>query len=322
MTVSRRDPLLRIGGGLAVLAAFAAVPQVTSSFYTSLASSVLIFGLLAMSLDLLAGYAGLISFGHAAYLGLGAYGLGYAETHGRGPLTSAAFAVAIVLAVSLVLGFVAVRATGLAFGMVTLSLGGILWGLAYRWVSVSGGDQGLAIVARPRIGGLDLAAPTTYYYAILVVVAVSALVLRVVVASPFGLSLRGIRDDERRMRTLGYAVALHKYVAYVVAGLFAGVAGVLYGFYSYYVTPGALDIPHNFLAVMMIVLGGVGTLWGGLVGAAIVVLMQQWLSLYVERWQTIMGVAFVLIVLFARSGVYGTVLLAVRRLRRPRSRVW
>lgn len=291
---------------IAVVALLAAVPSLTTSFYTGLALNVLVFALLAMSFDLIAGYAGMISFGHAAFLGLGAYGLAYFEGQGHGSVDSIGLALLVVLGVALGFGLVVVRVTGLAFGMVTLALGGMLWGLAYRWVSISGGDNGRFIPNRPKIAGADFANQTTYYYVVLGVVVVAALLLRALVRSPFGLALRGIKDDEQRMRTLGYSVALYRYIAYVVAGVVGGMAGVLFGFYNFVVTPSTLDLPQNFNVVMAVVVGGLGTLWGALVGAIVVVFAQQWLSLYFSRWETVLGVVFVLTVLFARAGLVGT----------------
>jgi branched-chain amino acid transport system permease protein len=314
---------VRLTAGLGLLAFFVALPHLVGSFKVSLAVSVLIFGLLAMSLDLLAGTTGLMSFGHAAYLGVGAYAVAYLERRGVDPLQSAGYAVLFVLGVALVFGIVAVRATGLSFGMVTLSLGGILWGLALRWTSVTGADQGLPIIYKPRFWGLDFAEPNTFYYAVVAIVAVSALILRTIVHSPFGLSLRGIKSDERRMRTLGYNVTLHKYVAYVTAGFFGGIAGILFGFFNLGVTPTTLDLHENFFVLIMVVLGGLGTLWGGLAGAAVVVLMQLWLSIsnvpLHERWQTTMGLCFVVVVMFARGGIMGTLESGWRKLARARA---
>lgn len=320
LTLARYSWAAKATAGVALLAGFAVVPHFTTSFYTSLALNALIFGLLAMSLDLMAGYAGMISFGHAAYLGLGAYGVGYGERRLLDPLASVGFSFAVVLAVALIFGLVAVRVSGLTFGIVTMSLGGILWGLAFRWVSVSGGDNGLSIPYRPTIGPFDLIDETTFYYFVLVVFAVCALLMTATVRSPFGLSLRGIKDNEQRMRTLGYSVGLHKYLVYVLSAVFAGIAGMLYGLYNLYVGPNALDMSHNFLVVMMIVVGGLGTLWGGLVGAGVIVFFQQWVSLYLDRWAMVLGGVFVLTVLFARAGLFGTLSSVLRWLVRRAER--
>jgi len=314
LAVARHSWAAKATVGLALLAGFAVIPLVTTSFYTSLALNILIFGLLAMSLDLMAGYTGMFSFGHAAYLGLGAYGIGYGEKRLLGPLSSVGFSFLVVLAVALVFGLVAVRVSGLTFGIVTMSLSGILWGLAFRWVVVSGGDNGLSIPVRPTIGPFDLTDDMTFYYSVLVVLTVCSLLMMAIVHSPFGLSLRGIKENEQRMRTLGYSVGLHKYVVYVISAIFAGIAGMLFGLYSMYVDPSALDMNHNFLVVMMTVLGGLGTLWGSLIGAAVIVGSQQWLSYYFARWAMVLGGVFVLTVLFARAGLFGTISIVLRRL--------
>lgn len=309
---ARRPWPVKLVSAAVPLVFFATFPHFTSTFYTSLALNVLVFGLLAMSLDILAGYTGMLSFGHAAYLGLGAYGIAYAEHKLHGPTYAMGYALVVVIVAALAFGLIAVRVSGLTFGMVTLALGGIVWGLAFRWVTVSGGDNGLPILFRPTVFGIDLSIGDNYYYFVLVVFVLCAVAMRAIVHSPFGLTLRGIKDNEPRMRTLGYSVMLHKYLVYVLAAFFAGIAGILFGFYNLYISPTALDLSHNFVVVMMVVIGGLGTLWGGLVGAGVIVLMQQWLSIYVERWTMVMGGVFVLAVLFARAGLYGSFLLGIR----------
>jgi branched-chain amino acid transport system permease protein len=283
----------------------AAVPQVGSSFLISLALNALIFGLLAMSLDLLGGYTGLVSLGQASFLGVGAYGIAFGLRHGLDPIGSMGLALVAVAFTALLFGLVAVRVGGITFVILTLALGQIVWGLAFRWVSVSGGDNGLPVPDRPTLGPLDLNDATAYYYFVLVVFAVSAAILWTIVRSPFGLSLRGIQDNEPRMRTLGYNVWLHKYLAFVISALFAGVAGMLFAFFNNYVSPTAIDFSHNGTIVLMAVLGGLGTLWGPVLGAVIIVFLQQYLSIYVTRWLTVQGVIFVLTVIFARHGLWG-----------------
>ncbi len=297
-----------------VLAAAAAVPQLGSGFYVSLGLSILIFGLLAMSLDLLAGYAGLVSLGHASFLGLGAYGIAYGMGRGLSADQSVALALGVTLVAALCFGLVAVRTRGITFVILTLALGQIIWGLAYRWVSVSGGDNGLPVPARPTLGALSLAQNGAYYYFVLAVFVACALLLWLIVRSPFGLSLRGIRDNEARMLTLGYNVWLHKYVAFVISAFLGGIAGVLFAFYDLYVSPTVLDFPHNGNVVLMAVLGGLGTLWGPLAGATLIILFQQYVSIYVHRWVTLLGVMFVLGVLFAREGLWGAALDAAGRI--------
>jgi branched-chain amino acid transport system permease protein len=181
-------------------------------------------------------------------------------------------------------------------------------------VSVSGGDNGLSIASRPVFGPLDLTDTTSYYYFVLAVFVVCAFILWTIVRSPFGLTLQGIKGNEPRMRTLGYNTWLHKYIAFVISGFFGGVAGVLFGFYNLYVSPTMIDFSHNGQVVLMTVMGGLGTLWGPVVGAIVIVLLQQYVSIFMTRWVTLMGVIFVLTVLFARSGLWGAFVKLLRRL--------
>jgi branched-chain amino acid transport system permease protein len=313
--VARRPRLVKGFGLLLPLAAMLLVPALGSTFYTSLALSVLVFALVAMSLDLLGGYTGLISLTQGSLFGLGAYGVAYAQARGMGPWVSVAFALGTVLIVGCVFGAVAIRAGGITFIILTLALGQIIWGLAYRWVSVSGGDNGLPILQRIDLGPINLVGnDQAYYYFVVAVFCACAGLMWLIVRSPFGLTLRGIRDNEPRMRTLGYNVTAHKLVAFVIAAGFAGVGGILNGFYTLYISPTALDFLRNGIVVLMAVVGGLGTLWGGFVGAVVIVLMQQWMSSYVARWATVMGVLFVLVVLFLRAGIYGSLVLGMRRL--------
>jgi branched-chain amino acid transport system permease protein len=295
----------RIGLVVSLLVVAATVPQVGSTFVVSLASNFLIFGLLAMSLDLLGGYTGLVSLGQASFLGVGAYGVAYGMGHGLDAFPSIGVAILAVLVTAAVFGLVAVRVGGITFVILTLALGQIIWGLAYRWVGVSGGDNGLPVAGRPVLGPLDLTDNSAYYYFVLVVFTACAALLWTLVNSPFGLSLRGIKDNEQRMRTLGYDVWLHKYLAFVISAVFGGVAGILFAFFNNYVSPTAIDFGHNGTIVLMAVLGGLGTLWGPLLGAIIIVFLQQYLSIYVQRWLTVQGVIFVLTVIFARQGLWG-----------------
>ena len=319
MSVTRRllagrSPWAKVILVLVFLGVAISIPQVGSIFYVSLASNFLIFGLLAMSLDLMAGYTGLVSLGHAATLGVGAYGIAVGMSHGLDPNASVGLALVASLAVAATFGLLAVRVGGITFVMLTLALGQIVWGLAYRWVSISGGDNGLPVGGRPTIGPVDLTDGGAYYYFVLVVFVACAVLMWALVRSPFGLSLRGIQNNEKRMRTLGYNVWLHKYLVFVIAGFFGGVAGVLFAFFNNYVSPTAIDFAHNGTVVQMVVVGGLGTLWGPVLGAILIVLMQQYVSIYLTRWITVLGVIFVLTVLFAREGAWGLLLRLVRRL--------
>jgi branched-chain amino acid transport system permease protein len=298
---------------LAVVLLFAlSIPQLGSSFYVSLGLSILCYGLLAMSLDIIAGYTGLVSLGHASFLGVGAYGVAYALHRNLDPWVAIGFALVVTAVTAAIFGVIAVRVRELTFVILTLALGQIVWGLAYRWVTVSGGDNGLPVAGRPGLGPIDLTDNGAFYYFVLVIFVASAYLMWTLVHSPFGLSLKGIRDNEARMRTLGYNVALHKYLAFVISAMFGGVAGILFAFYNLYVSPTMIDFPHNGTVVQMVIVGGLGTLWGPLVGAIVIVLLQQFVSIYVQRWVTLLGILFILVVLFARTGLWGGVVSFLR----------
>ncbi len=295
----------RVLAAALALAALAAVPQTHSSFYLGLAFNVLIFALLAMSADLLGGYTGLFSLAHASLFACAAYGVAIAQQHGYGPWPSIALGVAASVVIAAAVAPIAIRVDGLAFVMVTLAIGQIIWGLAFRWTSLTGGENGAIITARPSLAGHSLTDNRTMYWVVLGAVTLLAAILRLIVASPFGLALKGIRENEPRMRSLGYRTTLHKYLAFVLSAFFAACAGIIFALYDMFISPTALDFLHNGFVLVMVVFGGIGTLWGALIGATFIELSQQWLSLYVARWQTIVGVALILIILFAPGGVLG-----------------
>lgn len=300
----------------AALAALAVAPSVLPSFYVHILILALVSAILAMSLDILMGYAGLPSLGQAAFFGAGAYtvGLLIVRMHVAWPL-----AVGVGLLVSVALGFLfgllAVRAVDVYFMMITLALSQILWGIALRWGSVTGGYNGLPGIPRPfpaveSIGHF-------YYLALAVTLAAGWLMYRLV-HSPFGLTLQGIRESEARMQVLGYNVWLHKYLAFVISAGFAGVAGILSAVYNGFTSPVDLSLRTSAEAMLMVIMGGTGTLAGPMLGATIVVLLRNLLSVYVERWPMVLGAVFVLTVLFAPRGILGWVS-PRRRGRRPRA---
>jgi len=302
-------------GLAAVLIALVAAPPSLPPFLLTLLTQTLIYAILAMSLDLLLGYTGLSSLGHAAYLGLGAYAVGILTTrHGAGFWTVLVVGILLAAGVAMVFGLLALRATGVYFLMITLALGMVVWGLANRWVSLTGGDNGIQSVPRPLLPlpwSLGKALP--FYYLVLTGFALAALVLRTVVHSPFGHALVGVRESESRMRTLGYNVWLHKYVAFVLAGGVGGFAGVLWGYYNGFVTPADLDLSVSIEVLLMVALGGRGTLLGAPLGAAVIVLLKNVVSVYTQRWLLILGLVYVFTIRFAPDGILGALRGAARR---------
>jgi branched-chain amino acid transport system permease protein len=276
-----------------------------NTFWSTLVVDMLVFGIAAMALDFLGGYAGLISLAQASFLGVGAYGVAIAENHAFSPWAAVGISLAVVLALALVLGVVAVRVKGISFVIITLAVGQVLWGLAFEWVGLSEGDNGISPLGWPSLGPINLNDPLTMRMAVLFCFVVIALVLVMFVHSPFGLSLRGVRSNETRLAALGYQTGLHRYIAWVISVFFAGFAGVLYIFTTPLIDPTTLQFSTNGLIVVMVVLGGLRSIWGAALGAVVVVLFQQYLVTYVTRWQTLMGLTMIAVVLFSPGGLWG-----------------
>jgi branched-chain amino acid transport system permease protein len=198
----------------------------------------------------------------------------------------------------------AIRATGVYFLMITLALGQCVWGLAYRWSSLTGGDNGINVTARPDFG-LDLTNERTFFFLVYGFFIVSLIVLYVLVQSPFGRSLAGIRERELRMQILGYNTWLHKYIAFIIAGAFGGLSGVLWAHTNGLVSPETVVLTTSVDALLMVVLGGAGTLVGGVIGSVIVFGLREFLSTLVPWWQYVLGGVYVLTILYLPTGLMG-----------------
>ena len=290
------------------------------SYYVNLASQVLIAALFAISLNLLVGYAGLTSLGHAGYLGLSAYLSGWLMLNlGWGHGAAAATALAGTTAMAALFGLVALRATGISFLMITLALGQILWGVAYRWTAVTGGDNGLSGLTRPSPFGINLGDPTRFYFFALAVLALVWGLIAVWVRSPFGASIRASRDQPRRMSALGFNVWLIRWIAFVVSGFFGAVAGLMYVYYHQFISPHSLSLANSAEMLLMVIAGGPGTLVGPVVGAALVVLLKNVASAYIDRWIMLLGFVFIFIVMFVPGGLVPGFRRAMQRLRKRSS---
>src|SRR5688572_16159451 len=261
----------------------------------------LIYAIVAMSLDLILGYTGLSSLGHAAYLGLGAYSVGILATQYRsGFWTTLAVGVVLAAVVAAIFGLVTLRATGVYFLMITLALGMVVWGLAHRWVSLTQGDNGISSVPRPKLGlPWSFADALPFYYLALVGFILALAFLRLVVTSPFGHTLEGIRESESRMRTLGYNVWLHKYLGFVLAGGVGGFAGVLWAYYNGFVSPADVELATSTEILLMVALGGRGTLLGPALGDGVIVFLKNLFSVYKHRWMHILGTVIIGLLLHA-----------------------
>jgi branched-chain amino acid transport system permease protein len=282
-------------------------PPFLSSFLLTLLTQALIYGILAMSLDIILGYTGLASLGHAAYFGIGAYSVGILATrYGAAFGVTLPAGVLLAVLVAAIFGTVALRATGVYFLMITLALGMIVWGLAHRWVTMTQGDNGISAISRPDLGlpwSLSLSIP--FYYFALAGFLIAFWILRMIVRSPFGQTLVGIRESESRMRTLGYHVWLHKYIGFVIAGGFGGFAGVLWAYYNGFVSPVDLQLATSVEVLLMVALGGRGSLIGPALGAGIIVLLKNLVSVYTHRWLLILGAVYILTIVYAPEGILG-----------------
>lgn len=304
--VSHKIKILMV---IVALLAIAYVVPNSGSFVVLLATRALVFAILAMSLDILLGFTGLASLGQAAYFGVGAYltailaakfqfGLGWD------------FWLVVVLgmligaALAAVFGLFAIRATGVYFLMITLALGQCVWGLAYRWNSLTGGDNGINVTARPDFG-LDLTDDHTFFFLVFGFFVATLLILYILVRSPFGRSLAGIRERELRMQILGYNTWLHKYIAFIIAGAFGGLSGVLWAHTNGLVSPETVVLNTSVDALLMVVLGGAGTLVGAAIGSAIVFGLREYLSTLVPWWQYVLGGVYVLTILYLPTGLMG-----------------
>ena len=286
------------------LVVLATVPLwVGSTYYVNIASQILFYAVFALAVNVLAGYAGLVSLGHAGLFGIAAYAAAKIMTSGHGHLAVAAGALAVTLAAAAVFAVLALRGTGLGFVMITVALGQIVWGVAYRWISLTNGDNGITISGRPSPFGLSLASPRGFYWATLAVFLLAVASMAVFVASPFGASVRGTRDQPRRMNALGYHVWMIRFLAFVLSGFWTGVAGLLYLYYNQFVSPQAVTLTASAEALLMVISGGTATLLGPIVGAALVVIMKNVASAYIERWNFVLGGIFVLIVVFMPEGL-------------------
>ena len=301
--------------GLAIL--LLGYPWFAGEFYINLTSQIFIAAIFAASLNLLVGYGGLPSLGHAAFLGMAAYTSALLYLHfGYAHWITGPLALAATTLMAGLFGLIALRATGLGFLMLTLALSQVLWGTAYRWVAVTEGDNGLRGLTRPAPFGINLDDSMAFYYFALAVTAFALWMIARFVASPFGTALKGTRDQARRMSALGHDVWLVRWITFVYAGFWGAVAGLLFVYYNKYIHPASLSLTSSAEAILAVIAGGSATLAGPLVGAAIVVILKNYVSAYVRYWNMLLGFVFVAIVIFMPDGIVPGVRRLWARLRR------
>jgi len=295
---------------LFVFALLAAVPFVSTwlgtSYYMTLFSRIMILGMAAIGLNLILGFGGLVSLGHALYIGVGAYAVGILSRYGIVDLGAhLAFMLALVVPVACGIGWVSLRTRGLGFIMITMAFGQMFYFLAVS-LKIYGGDEGLVIQARSLITGRGLLeTPAAFYGLVLALLAATAWIVHTLTRSPFGLVLSGARQSEQRMRTLGYPLLRYRLAAYVISAVIAGLAGCLLADLTLFASPEYMSWTQSGTLVAMIVLGGLGTTVGPLVGAIVLLLLEEVLSSRTDHWLVIVGPTIVAIVLFASRGLYG-----------------
>lgn len=294
---------------LAVVLAGLAAPYLVSRYLVGILTTALVLGLFAASINLMAGWVGLVSLGQAGVMASAAYAVAYVSVHEGSYLEQIAAGLGAGMLVAAVFGLMAMRTGGVYFLMITLAQGMIVWGMVFRMAPITGGDAGLVGIYRPEW----LAPYWIYYYLVLAVVAVCFVAVWFIVRSPFGLTLQGLRDSQTRMVSLGYHPALYKFYVFCVAGFFATIAGILFVYNDEFVSPSVAEFMMSGHGVLMMILGGVGTLSGPFLGALIVVYVENVVSNHVDRWPTVMGLLFIAVVLFARRGVVGSIAAGWRR---------
>ena len=279
-------------------------PLLAGDFYINLASQILIAAIFALSLNLLVGFGGMTSLGHASYLGVAAYiSALLTSRYGFGHGAAAFISILGTAAMAAAFGVIALRASGIGFLMITLALSQVLWGLAYRMSDITNGDNGITGLTRPAPFGISLETPVAFYWFVLIVATIAFVMMGIFVSSAFGSSLKGVRDQPRRMAALGFNPWLIRWITFVYSGFWGGVSGLLYVYYNQYIHPSSLSTTTSAEALLGVIAGGSGTLGGPAVGAALVLLLKNYASAYIERWNMLLGLVFLFIVLVMPAGI-------------------
>lgn len=292
-----------------------------NTYYVNIASQILFYAIFALALNILVGYGGLVSLGHAGLFGIAGYTAALLLEAGHGHFVADVAAILVTLVASALFGVLALRSTGIGFLMITLALGQIVWGIAYRWASLTNGDNGVKVTSRPSLFGMTMNSAPSFYYVTLVIFVIALATMVLFVRSPYGASLRGTRDQARRMNALGYNVWLIRFLAFIFSGFWTAVSGLLFIYYNQFISPPVAALQTSAETLLMVISGGTATLLGPIAGSALLVIMKNVVSTYIERWNLVLGVIFVLIITFMPEGlVPGTVRLWRRGWRNFRDR--
>jgi branched-chain amino acid transport system permease protein len=293
--------------GLVALVAMAVYPVLVADYPRALLAEIYIFAIFAMSLDLLLGFTGLMSLGHAAFFGLGAYAVAILGTLlGIDAWLGLLTGIVIAAAGAALIGFFCVRTGGIPFLMLTLAFAQLAYSVALKWRDLTGGSDGMAVAEKPRLLGFELSDSLTMYFVMLIFFLASYWALRRLLNAPLGHVFVGIRENEPRMLAIGYPTRAYKLLSFTIAGAFAGLAGGLYAIFNSFISPDAMYWTASGDILIMTMLGGAGTLIGPAIGAGIFLLMKNVVSSYSERWLSIIGIIFICCVLFFPGGIWGT----------------
>jgi branched-chain amino acid transport system permease protein len=277
--------------------------------FKAIAVNILIYGLFALGFNMLYGYLGLLSFGHAALFGGGAYACGIAMVHWGLPWwAGVGLSVVAGAGLAAIMGALAIRTRGIYFAMVTLALAQCVYYLAYEATGLTGGENGLRGITLEQIGPINFLDPTTRYYVVAAFVVLALFVLSRILASPFGAAMEALRENEARARACGFDVRMTRWLAFVLSGGFCGLAGAMQALHLGIVPIETLGYQTSGMVVMMALLGGMGTFFGPFIGAGVFLLLENLISLYTVHWQMVVGIIFIVCVLFFPRGIWGTLL--------------
>lgn len=295
------------GWGLFLLMVF--VPFALSLYYVNILTEIFILAVFAVSLNLLVGQTGLVSLGHAAFFGAGAYATGIVAANVSANVFLTIFIGMLVAAVlALLIGFLSIKAHGFYFLMLTLACSQIFYSIIYQWTDVTGGSNGLSGISTPVLfGSFELSNPVFIYYFILAVFGILLVFINRLLHSPLGYVFIGIRENEQRMKSNGYNTVFYKNLSFLIAGTLGGLAGSLYVIFNGFISPTDVYWTMSGSVLIMVLIGGAGTLWGPVIGAAFIVLMETIISSYTENWMMIIGLIFILFTIFAPKGIVGMV---------------
>jgi branched-chain amino acid transport system permease protein len=298
---------------LAVVVLIAVLPVILSTYGIRLATEIYIMSIFVLSLGFIIGYAGLVSLGHAAFFGLGAYTVALLAKSVANSYVLIAAAIVIAAVIAFITGWLFIKTSGAYFLMITLAFSQVVFAVFYKWKNVTGGADGMSVSASLDLGFGLISGQLGLYYFMAVSFLICYFLLHRYIHSPAGRATIGVKENEGRMKALGYQTRSYKLIAYTISGAMAGYAGALYAYFNKFVSPETLSWHFSGEVLVMAIIGGVGTLFGPPIGAALFVVLQNYVSTFTERWPIVMGVIFIIFVLYGRGGIANLLILLWRK---------